>query len=93
MKRNIFIASVATVISACLPLLARAEGTTQGGWTPTNAEAPGWPKPSWCCESAVVWLDIPRGVYYHKGDSQYGRTQRGAYSCEKHAVATGNRPG
>ncbi|HTA39638.1 MAG TPA: hypothetical protein VK760_11200 [Candidatus Acidoferrales bacterium] len=81
MKRNLFIASVATVISAvCWPSLAKAE-----------AQAQGWPKPSWCCDSAVVWLDSQSGAYYRPGASQYGRTERGAYACEKHAIESGNR--
>jgi hypothetical protein len=93
MKRNLFIASLGTFVFACLPSLARAEGSEQRAWSAADVETPGWPEPSWCCGSAVVWLDIPHGVYYRKGESRYGRTERGAYTCEDHANKTGNRAG
>lgn len=90
MKRNFFIGSMASIV-AFFPLLARAEDLTSGGSGANNVVEPGWSKPSWSCESAVVWLDIPSGVYFHKGERQYGRTSRGAYTCEKHAAQNGNR--
>jgi len=93
MKRNLFLASVATVISACLPSLARAEDSMPRAWAAPTVEMPGWPKPSWCCGSAVVWLVATHGVYYRESDSRYGRTERGAYTCEDHAHKTGNRAG
>ena len=43
------------------------------------------------CGSAVVWLSIATGTYYYKGDRWYGRTKRGAYTCEKEAIDAGNR--
>jgi hypothetical protein len=45
----------------------------------------------WDCGSAIVWLDIASGIYYHKGDRWYARTKRGAYTCEKEAIKAGNR--
>jgi hypothetical protein len=39
----------------------------------------------------VVWLDIPSNVYYRKGQAAYGRTSRGAYTCEQRAIDAGNR--
>jgi hypothetical protein len=57
----------------------------------TNVEASGWRKPHWYCGSAVVWLNIASGLYYYKGDRRYGRTKRGAYTCEKEAINAGNR--
>lgn len=90
MKRSLFIGSVAMVIS-CLPALASAEGRMQNATTPLNADEPGWPKPAWSCERDVVWLDIPSGAYYREGDSGYGRTEHGAYTCEMHAAKTGTR--
>jgi hypothetical protein len=90
MKRSLFIGSVATVISF-LPSLARAEAPTQNAATQSNEDGPGWPKPPWSCDRDVVWIDTPSGVYYREGDSEYGRTERGAYACEKHAAKTGTR--
>ena len=90
MKRNIFIGSIASAV-AFLPLLAKAEDPMTGGSGANNLDAPGWSNPSWFCGSTVVWLDIPSGVYFREGQSQYGRTTRGAYTCEKHAIETGNR--
>jgi hypothetical protein len=90
MKRNLFIAAAASVISA-LPALGKAEGRAQPAPAETNVEASGWKNPSWCCASAIVWLDIPAGKHYRKGDGRYGRTERGAYTCEKLAVAAGSR--
>lgn len=91
MKRNLFIASVATIISTCLPTVAKAGNALQRAVVATNIDGPGWPKPTWSCESAVVWLEASSGVYYRRGDSRYGRTRHGAFSCEKHACDSGNR--
>ena len=90
MKRNFFIGSIASVV-AFLPLLVRADDRMSGGSGANNLDAPGWSNPSWFCGSAVVWLDIPSGVYFREGQRQYGRTARGAYTCEKHAIETGIR--
>jgi hypothetical protein len=54
-------------------------------------EASGWREPLWSCGSAVVWLDSETGVYCYKGDRWYGRTKRGAYTCETEAIKAGNR--
>jgi hypothetical protein len=91
MKRSFFIAAAAGVISISRPLLARAEDLTKRLRVETNVEASGWRRPLWYCGSAVVWLDIESGIYYHKGDRWYGRTKRGAYTCEREAINAGNR--
>jgi len=90
MKRNMFIGSIASLV-AFLPLLTKAEDRMIGGSRATNLDAPAWSTPPWFCESAVVWLDTPTGVYFRKDQSQYGRTTSGAYTCEKHAIEAGNR--
>ena len=89
MQRRVFIASAASAISVSLPLLAKAEDLTKRARLGTNAEAPGWPKPTWQCASAVVWLDSASGTYYCKGESSYGRTEHGAYTCENEAIRAG----
>jgi hypothetical protein len=90
MKRNMFIGSITSLV-AFLPLLPNAEDRMSGGLRATNRDALAWSNPSWFCGSAVVWLDTSSGVYFHKGQSQYGRTTSGAYTCEKQAIEAGNR--
>jgi hypothetical protein len=90
MKRRFFIAAAASAI-AISPLLARSEDLTKRVRVETNVEASGWRRPMWYCGSAVVWLNIASGIYYYKGDRWYGRTKRGAYTCEKEAINAGNR--
>lgn len=93
MKRNFFIAlaAAASAVSISRPLLARSEDLTKGIRFATNVEASGWRNPMWYCGSAIVWLNIASGIYYHKGDRWFGRTKRGAYTCEKEAIKAGNR--
>jgi hypothetical protein len=90
-KRSFFIAAAAGAIAVSRPLLARSEDLTKRVNAETNVEASGWRKPMWHCGSAVVWLNTASGIYYHKGDRWYGRTERGAYTCEKEAINAGNR--
>jgi hypothetical protein len=91
MKRSLFIAAAVGAISASRPLLAKAQDLTQRGRIEVSLERAGWGKPPWFCGSAVVWLDIPSGFYYHKDDRLYGNTKHGAYTCEKEAIYAGNR--
>ena len=44
-----------------------------------------------CPAGMVVWLAVPGNVFIRKGDPGYGATQRGAYICERDAIAAGNR--
>ena len=46
-----------------------------------------------CPGDAVVWQVLPGNLFVRKGDARYGATQRGAYMCERDAVAAGNRQG
>jgi hypothetical protein len=91
MKRSYFIAAAASAISISQPLLAAAEDLTKRERIETNVKASGWREPMWYCGSAVVWLDVESGTYYHKGDRLYGHTKRGAYICEQEAIGAGNR--
>ena len=92
MKRSLFIAvaAAASAIAIGRPLPARSEDPRKGVRVKTNVEASGW-KPMGYCGSAVVWLNMATGIYYYKGDRWYGRTKRGAYTCEKEAINAGNR--
>jgi hypothetical protein len=44
-----------------------------------------------CPSDAVVWVNLPSKVYHFAGTKSYGTTKRGAYMCEKDAVAGENR--
>lgn len=43
-----------------------------------------------CGKDAVVWLDVPTKTFWSKGQSGYGRSKSGGYTCRKDAVNTGN---
>jgi hypothetical protein len=44
-----------------------------------------------CPADAVVWLNLPTGVYHFKGQRWYGRTKSGAYVCRQEADMAGDR--
>ena len=90
-KRSFFIATTASAISISRPLLAGADDLTKRVRFETDGEPSGPVKPMWYCGSAVVWLNVASGIYYYKGDRWYGRTKRGAYTCEREAIGAGNR--
>jgi hypothetical protein len=91
MKRQHFLAAAATAVCLTSPLLARAEESAKRASMPANVGASGFPKLAWDCGCAVVWLDAASGTYCHKGDVRYGRTNRGAYTCEAEAINAGKR--
>jgi hypothetical protein len=44
-----------------------------------------------CPADVVVWLNLPSGIYHFKGMRWYGRTEHGAYVCEREADRAGDR--
>jgi hypothetical protein len=44
-----------------------------------------------CPTDTVVWLNLPTMIWHYKGQRWYGRTQHGAYACEKEAAVNGAR--
>jgi hypothetical protein len=44
-----------------------------------------------CPSDTVVWVNLPSKVYHFAGGKSYGTTKRGAYMCEKEAIAGENR--
>jgi hypothetical protein len=44
-----------------------------------------------CPSDTVVWVNLPSKVYHIAGTKSYGTTKRGAYMCEKEAVAAEDR--
>jgi hypothetical protein len=44
-----------------------------------------------CPSDTVVWVNLPSKIYHFAGTKSYGTTKRGAYMCEKEAIASENR--
>jgi hypothetical protein len=44
-----------------------------------------------CPLDTVVWVNLPSKIYHFAGTKSYGTTRRGAYMCEKDAIADENR--
>ena len=44
-----------------------------------------------CATDTVVWVNLPSKVYHFAGTKSYGTTKRGAYMCEKEAIAAEDR--
>jgi hypothetical protein len=44
-----------------------------------------------CPTDTVVWVNLPSKVYHFAGAKSYGTTKRGAYMCEKEAIAAEDR--
>jgi hypothetical protein len=44
-----------------------------------------------CPSDTVVWVNLPSKIYHFAGTKSYGTTKRGAYMCEKEAIAAEDR--
>jgi hypothetical protein len=44
-----------------------------------------------CPADTVVWLNLPTGIYHFQGQRWYGRTNSGAFVCEREADGAGMR--
>jgi hypothetical protein len=44
-----------------------------------------------CPSDTVVWVNLPSKIYHFAEAKSYGTTKRGAYMCEKEAIAGENR--
>ena len=44
-----------------------------------------------CVADIVVWANLTSRIYHFAGHKNYGNTKRGAYMCEKQAIAQGFR--
>jgi hypothetical protein len=44
-----------------------------------------------CPSDTVVWVNLPSKIYHFVGTKSYGTTKRGAYMCEKDAIAAEDR--
>jgi hypothetical protein len=44
-----------------------------------------------CPADTVVWVNLPSKIYHFAGTKSYGTTKRGAYMCEREAIAAEDR--
>jgi hypothetical protein len=44
-----------------------------------------------CATDTIVWVNLPSKIYHFAGTKSYGTTKRGAYMCEKDAIAAEDR--
>jgi hypothetical protein len=44
-----------------------------------------------CPSDTVVWVNLPSKIYHFAGTKSYGTTKRGAYMCEREAIAAEDR--
>jgi hypothetical protein len=68
------------------PSAPRSTATLEAGQFADDASA----KAS-CPTDTVVWVNLPSKIYHFAGTKSYGTTKRGAYMCEKLAIAGENR--
>jgi hypothetical protein len=68
------------------PAAARGSATLEAGQFADEASAKGR-----CPTDTVVWVNLPSKVYHFAGTKNYGTTKRGAYMCEKEAIAAEDR--
>jgi hypothetical protein len=68
------------------PTAPRSSATLEAGQFADDTSA----KAS-CPTDTVVWVNLPSKIYHFAGTKSYGTTKRGAFMCEKLAIAGENR--
>jgi hypothetical protein len=68
------------------PTAPRSTASLEAGQFADEASAKGR-----CPADTVVWVNLPSKIYHFAGTRSYGTTKRGAYMCEKEAIAAENR--
>ncbi|WP_339039241.1 hypothetical protein WHZ78_15565 [Bradyrhizobium symbiodeficiens] len=68
------------------PSVPRDNATLEAGQFADEASAK-----ARCPTDTVVWVNLPSKVYHFAGTKSYGTTKRGAYMCEKEAIAAEDR--
>ncbi|MCP2221716.1 hypothetical protein AB7M56_006116 [Bradyrhizobium elkanii] len=68
------------------PSVPRDSATLEAGQFADEASAK-----ARCPSDTVVWVNLPSKVYHFAGTRSYGTTKRGAYMCEKDAIAAEDR--
>src|SRR5258708_138313 len=91
-------AKPAETASPAAPRQTGATGSkTAKDWTAESIpHKPAMPAPAGtpkarCPTDPVVWVNLPSKGYHFAGTKSYGTTKRGAYMCEKEAIAAENR--
>lgn len=68
------------------PPAPKGEATLEAGQFADEASAK-----ARCPSDTVVWVNLPSKIYHFAGTKSYGTTKRGAYMCEKDAIAAEDR--
>jgi len=68
------------------PPAPKGEETLEAGQFADDASAK-----ARCPTDTVVWVNLPSKIYHFAGTRNYGNTKRGAYMCEKEAIAAEDR--
>jgi hypothetical protein len=68
------------------PATPRGSATLEAGQFADEASAK-----ARCSTDTVVWVNLPSKIYHFAGTKSYGTTKRGAYMCEKEAIAAEDR--
>ena len=72
-------------------VLVVAGCVTQAGATPLSPFRYEAQAQRHCPDDTVVWLDLPRGVYYSKAQKRYARGLTGGFVCRGEARDNGYR--
>ena len=81
-RHHIMIAAVLGLGLALAPLAAQAAGKLTGYTSEASAKAA-------CAGDTVVWHARHSKVFHLSNSRYFGKTKRGAYVCEKAALADG----
>ena len=81
------LARIATAVLLLLPPTALAQHPT----APLQEFPTAQQAQHYCPTDTVVWLNLPTGIYHFRGQRWYGRTNSGAYVCEREADSAGMR--
>jgi hypothetical protein len=83
--------AVASPMTGLLAFLIMAACATPAAATPLTPFRYEAQAQRYCPDDAVVWLDLPRGVYYRKGQKRYARGPSGSFVCRGEARDNGYR--
>ena len=75
----------------CRPSLSNGYNCPREGQTGVNQYSTETLARVHCPIDTVVWANTRSGIYHFRGDDNYGTTKRGAYMCERDALAGGIR--
>ena len=80
-----------TTTAAPVPAPQQPPGTNAGATLEAGQFADEGSAKARCPSDTVVWVNLPSKVYHFAGTKSYGTTKRGAYMCEKDAIASEDR--